>query len=225
MQKSLKTTQLLDLSETISSEIFSEKVYPWQVLSDLSLFIVSLGRKLPQEKYIFFKENIWVAKNAKISETASICGPAIIDEESEIRHSAFIRPNVIIGKNVVVGNSTEVKNSILFNKVQVPHYNYVGDSILGFKSHLGAGVILSNIKSDKTKIMVRGEKAIDTNLQKLGSIIGDFVEIGCNSVLNPGTIIGKNSVIYPLCSVRGVIGEDCIFKSESCIVKKQNYSG
>ncbi|MDR0404925.1 MAG: UDP-N-acetylglucosamine pyrophosphorylase, partial [Oscillospiraceae bacterium] len=212
MQTSLKTESLLDLSKTISSKIFKEKTYPWQVLSDLSSFIIFLGEKLPKERYIFFKENIWVAKNAKVSEMASVCGPAIIDEKSEIRHSAFIRSNAIIGKGVIVGNSTEIKNSILFDEVQVPHYNYVGNSVVGFKSHLGAGVILSNIKSDKTKIVIKSEETIDTDLRKFGSIIGDFVEIGCNSVLNPGTIIGRNSTIYPLCSVRGVVEENCILK-------------
>ncbi|MDR3179077.1 MAG: UDP-N-acetylglucosamine pyrophosphorylase [Oscillospiraceae bacterium] len=221
MQKPFNIHSLLDLTKTISFKIFDNKIYPWEVLSHLSSFIFYLGGKLSSDKYIFYKENIWIAKNSRISELASINGPTIIDEEAEIRPSAFIRQNSIIGKNVVVGNSTEIKNSILFDNVQVPHYNYVGDSVLGYKSHLGAGVILSNVKSDKTKITVHlGDKNLPTNLKKFGAILGDFAEIGCNSVLNPGTIIGKNSVVYPLCSVRGFVKEDCIFKSPISIVEK-----
>lgn len=217
----ISTNNLLSLDNTIAKDLFCNVEMPWQVLSNISDFILNLGKKLPKEIYEEIKEGIWVAKSAKISKTAFINGPLIIDENAEIRHFAYIRGNAIVGKNAVVGNSTELKNAVLFDKVQVPHYNYIGDSILGYKVHFGAGSITSNVKSDKSiiKISYNGEK-IDTGLKKIGAIVGDNVEIGCNAVLNPGTIIGKNSNIYPLTSVRGFIKPGSIYKSSSAIVSK-----
>ncbi len=217
----LKTASLLSLERTIASELFVNEDRPWNVLPKISQFILELGKQLDLEKFDKLADVIWIAKSAKISKTACLNGPLIVDENAEIRHCAYIRGSVIVGKNTVVGNSTEVKNSILFDGVQVPHYNYIGDSILGHKVHMGAGSITSNVKSDKSlvKISCDGEK-IDTGLRKLGAILGDCVEIGCNAVLNPGTIIGKNSSIYPLCSVRGVVPENCIYKSSCKIAKK-----
>lgn len=212
---------ILNLNETIASEIFKNVDFPWQVLPKISEFIIKLGKSLPKDKFDKISENIYIAKTAKIAKTSSLSGPLIIDENAEIRHCAYIRGSVIIGKNCVVGNSTEIKNSILFNGVQVPHYNYIGDSILGYKCHFGAGSITSNVKSDKSTVKVNfNDKGIDTGLKKFGAIVGDYVEIGCNSVLNPGCIVMKNSNIYPLSSVRGVVAEASIFKSQGNIVKK-----
>ena len=218
----LKTTSLLNLERTIASELFVNEDSPWNVLPKISQFILELGKQLDLEKFDKLADDIWVAKSAKISKTACLNGPLIVDEDAEIRHCAYIRGSAIVGKGAVVGNSTEVKNSILFDGVQVPHYNYVGDSILGHKAHMGAGSITSNVKSDKSlvKISCDGEK-IDTGLRKLGAILGDCVEIGCNAVLNPGAIIGKNSSVYPLCSVRGVVPENSIYKSNAFIVEKK----
>ena len=213
---------LYNLEETIAAELFEGAVYPWELLPKISNFIVKLGEKLPKDKFTQVTEQIWIANSAKVAPTACINGPAIIDEEAEIRHCAFIRGNAIVGKGAVVGNSTELKNVILFNKVQVPHYNYVGDSILGFKSHMGAGSITSNVKSDKTLVVVKnGEKKIETGLKKFGSMLGDHVEVGCNSVLNPGTVIGRNSNIYPVSCVRGCIPEGSIYKKQGEIIFKQ----
>lgn len=196
---------LYDLTETIAAELFTEAEYPWEVLPRIHDFILELGKRLPEEIYEKRGEDIWVAKNAKVAPTACLNGPLIIDEEAEIRHCAFVRGNAIVGKGAVVGNSTELKNVVLFNKVQVPHYNYVGDSVLGFKSHMGAGSITSNVKSDKTLVVVKnGEEKIETGLKKMGAMLGDHVEVGCNSVLNPGTVIGRNSNVYPTSCVRGV---------------------
>lgn len=220
-QEDIKTLNLLNINETISKELFKNYQYPWEVLPKIKDFIIELGKKLNKQEYEELGKNIWVHKSAKIAKTVEIIGPCIIDENAELRHSAFIRENVIIGKNTVVGNSTELKNAILFNNVQVPHYNYVGDSILGFKSHLGAGAIISNLKADKTEVKIKGEDfVIETNLKKFGAIIGDESEIGCSSVLNPGTIIGKNTSIYPLCSVRGIVGKNSIYKNERTIIEK-----
>ncbi|MDR1254383.1 MAG: UDP-N-acetylglucosamine pyrophosphorylase [Oscillospiraceae bacterium] len=219
MESSIEITYILDLSKTIAADLFKETQYPWQVLPKIQSFILSLGKNLSSDKYIF-KNDIWLAKNAKVANSAQIYGPTIIDENAEIRPGAFIRGNVIVGAGSVVGNSTELKNAILFDKVQVPHYNYVGDSILGYKAHLGAGAITSNVKSDGEKIVIHAKNDIKTGLKKLGAILGDCVEIGCNAVLNPGTIIGRNSTIYPLSSVRGVIPENHIYKSSSCIIPK-----
>lgn len=217
----LTIKNLYNLEETIASELFEGSVYPWELLSKIGSFILELGKKLPQEQYTEVKENVWIAKSAKVAPSACINGPAIIDEEAEVRHCAFIRGNAIVGKGAVVGNSTELKNVILFNKVQVPHYNYVGDSILGFKSHMGAGSITSNVKSDKTLVVVKnGEERIETGMKKFGAMLGDGVEVGCNSVLNPGTVIGRNSNIYPTSMVRGCIPSESIYKKQGEIAKK-----
>lgn len=212
---------LYNLDETIAAELLEEVIYPWEALSKISGFIVALGRNLSKDNYTEVKENVWIAKSAKVAPTVCINGPAIIDEEAEIRHCAFIRGNAIVGKGAVVGNSTELKNVILFNKVQVPHYNYVGDSILGYKAHMGAGSITSNVKSDKTLVVVKnGEEQIATGLKKFGAMLGDNVEVGCNSVLNPGTVIGRNSNIYPTSMVRGCIPEGSIYKKQGEIAEK-----
>lgn len=214
---------LYDLKETIAADLFTEAEYPWEVLPRIHDFILELGKRLPEEIYEKRGEDIWVAKSAKVAPTACLNGPLIIDEEAEVRHCAFVRGNAIVGKGAVVGNSTELKNVVLFNKVQVPHYNYVGDSVLGFKSHMGAGSITSNVKSDKTLVVVKnGEEKIETGLKKMGAMLGDHVEVGCNSVLNPGTVIGRNSNVYPTSCVRGVIPAGHIFKRPGEVVKKNN---
>ena len=213
---------LYNLEETIAGELFAGKTYPWEVLPEIGAFIVKLGNTLDPQEYEKAGENIWIARSAKVAPTASITGPAIIGKEAEIRQGAFIRGNAIVGEGAVVGNSTELKNVVLFNKVQVPHYNYVGDYILGYRAHMGAGSITSNVKSDKTLVVVKGkETRIETGLKKFGAMLGDQVEVGCNSVLNPGTVIGPRSNIYPLSSVRGVIPADHIFKAQDRIVEKQ----
>ena len=211
---------LLDLQQTIAEDIFKDLKYPWQALPRIKTFIIELANRLPND-YERISENVWIGKGTKIDKSVLINGPAIIGRDCEIRHGAYIRDNVIIGDGAVVGNSTEVKNAILFNKSQVPHFNYVGDSILGYKAHLGAGVILSNFKSagDLVKVKIENEY-IETGLRKFGAVLGDYVEIGCNCVLNPGTIIGRNSVIYPLTSVRGYIPERRILKSSGELVIK-----
>ncbi len=218
-----KISSLYNLSETLAAELFQGLTYPWEALPKISAFICRLGESLDPEKYERRGEQIWIARNAKVAPPASINGPAIIDEEAEVRHCAFIRGNAIVGKGAVVGNSTELKNVVLFNKVQVPHYNYVGDSILGYKSHMGAGSITSNVKSDKTLVVVkdRGQE-MTTGLKKFGAMLGDEVEVGCNSVLNPGTVVGRNSNIYPLSMVRGVVPAKSIYKQKNDIVEKQN---
>ncbi len=216
-----KVSNLYNLDETIAKELLESVTYPWEALSKINDFIIKIGNSLDLNKYEKKGKDIWVAKTAKIMPTAYICGPAIIGENAEIRHCAFIRGKAIIGEGAVIGNSTELKNVILFNKVQVPHYNYVGDSILGYKSHMGAGSITSNVKSDKKLIVIKnGKEKIETGIKKIGAMIGDNVEIGCGSVLNPGTIIGKNTNIYPLCSVRGIIPENSIYKNQNEIVEK-----
>lgn len=216
-----KVKNLYDLSQTIAANIFEDVIYPWEVLPKIKDFIITLGNSLDSDIYEKRGENIWIAKSAKIAPTAYINGPVIIGEETEVRHCAFIRGNAIIGNNCVVGNSTELKNVILFNRVQVPHYNYIGDSILGYKSHTGAGAITSNVKSDKKLVVVKnGSDFIETGLKKFGAMIGDEVEVGCGSVLNPGTVIGKNSNIYPLSSVRGVVYSNCIYKNQNEIINK-----
>lgn len=215
-------SELYDLKETIAAELFTGVAYPWEVLPKIHDFILKLGKSLPADIYEKRGEDIWVAKNARIAPTACLNGPLIIDEEAEIRHCAFIRGNAIVGKGAVVGNSTELKNVVLFNKVQVPHYNYVGDSVLGYKSHMGAGSITSNVKSDKTLVTVKcGDEKLETGLKKMGAMLGDGVEVGCNSVLNPGTVIGRNSNIYPTSMVRGVIPADSIYKNNGNIITKR----
>lgn len=221
MFEAMTIKNLYTTTETIAAEVFEGCDYPWEVLSQIHDFIIKLGQTLPETLYEKRGENIWIAKNAKIAPTAFINGPAIIDEEAEIRHCAFIRGNAIVGKKAVVGNSTELKNVILFNKVQVPHYNYVGDSILGFRSHMGAGSITSNVKSDKTLVTVNSaEGRIETGLKKFGAMLGDCVEVGCNSVLNPGTVVGKETNIYPTSMVRGFIPEKSIYKKQGEIALK-----
>jgi NDP-sugar pyrophosphorylase family protein len=218
-----KITNLYNLSETIAAALFQGLVYPWEALPEISKFICRLGETLDKNKFEQRDGQVWVAKTAKVAPTASINGPAIIDEEAEIRHCAFIRGNAIVGKGAVVGNSTELKNVVLFNKVQVPHYNYVGDAILGYKAHMGAGSITSNVKSDKTLVVVKcGDGEIATGLKKFGAMLGDGVEVGCNSVLNPGTVIGPNSNIYPLSMVRGVVPANSIYKTKNEIAEKHS---
>lgn len=217
-----KIENLYTLSETVAAQIFEGAEYPWEVLSRIKDFILELGNSLPRDRYEKRGENVWVAKSAKIFPSAYINGPAIIDEDAEVRHCAFIRGNAIVGKGAVVGNSAELKNVILFNKVQVPHYNYVGDSILGYKAHMGAGSITSNVKSDKTLVVVKsGEERIETGLKKFGAMLGDNVEVGCNSVLNPGTVIGKGASVYPTSSVRGYVPENSIYKQEGEVVLRR----
>lgn len=216
-----KIVNMYDLNETIAKEYMETAEYPWELLDGLSDYIKRLGATLDPEKYEKRGEDVWVAKNAKVAPTAFLGSPLIIDEEAEVRHCAFIRGSAIVGKGAVVGNSTELKNVILFNKVQVPHYNYVGDSVLGYKSHMGAGSICSNVKSDKKLVVVKdGNEKIETGVKKFGAMLGDHVEVGCGSVLNPGTVIGRNSNIYPLSPVRGCIPADSIYKNAAEIVKK-----
>ena len=220
-----KIVNLYNLDETIAGEYLSQFTYPWEALAGISDFIKKIGPTLDTEKFEQLGEDIWVAKSATVAPTAYLNGPLIIDEEAEIRHCAFIRGSAIVGKGSVVGNSTELKNDIIFNNVQVPHYNYVGDSILGYRSHMGAGSITSNVKSDKTLVVVKDsydtEEEIETGRKKFGAMLGDFVEVGCNSVLNPGTVIGRHTNIYPLSRVRGVIPADSIFKDKDNVVLKK----
>jgi len=216
-----KIKNLYNLDETIAREIFDGCEYPWEILPKIKDFIIELGESLSLDEYDKVGDNVWIAKDAKVAPTAYINGPAIIGKGAEVRHCAFIRGNAIVGEKAVVGNSTELKNVILFNNVQVPHYNYVGDSILGFKSHMGAGSITSNVKSDKQLVIVKnGEERIETGLKKFGAMVGDNVEVGCGSILNPGSVIGRNTNIYPLSSVRGVVKENSIYKKQGEIVEK-----
>ena len=219
--KEMTVKEMYTLEETIAKDLFEGVTYPWEVLPKISSFILELGASLPEEEYEKRGENVWVARSAKVAPTAFIGGPAIIGKDAEVRHCAFIRGNAIVGEGAVVGNSTELKNVVLFNKVQVPHYNYVGDSVLGYKSHMGAGSICSNVKSDKKLVVVKdGDEKIETGLKKFGAMLGDHVEVGCGSVLNPGTVIGRNTNIYPLSPVRGCIPADSIYKNAAEIVKK-----
>jgi NDP-sugar pyrophosphorylase family protein len=217
----MEITELLDLEHTIAAALFAGKTYPWEVLDEIKPFILKLGATLPEDEFDHPAEDVWVAKDATVFASAYLGGPCIIDHGAEVRHGAFIRGSAIVGKNCVVGNSVELKNVVLFDGVQTPHYNYVGDSILGYKAHMGAGSITSNIKSDKTNVVVRGaDGEIATGRRKFGAVLGDFVEVGCNSVLNPGAIIGRNCTVYPLSSVRGVIPPAHIYKSKDDIVAK-----
>ncbi|MGI6000833.1 MAG: UDP-N-acetylglucosamine pyrophosphorylase [Candidatus Merdisoma sp.] len=220
--KELEVKELYTLSETLAAPLLSKVTYPWEALPEIGAFILELGKSLSEEEYEKRGENIWIARSAKVAPTASITGPCIIGKNTEVRHCAFIRGNALVGDGAVVGNSTELKNVILFNKVQVPHYNYVGDSILGYKSHMGAGSITSNVKSDKLLVKVHTpEGDIETGIKKFGAMIGDEVEVGCGSVLNPGTVIGRNSNIYPLSSVRGVVPANSIYKKQGEVAKKR----
>ena len=216
-----KISDLLDLEHTIAAELFEGKEYPWEVLPEIKGFILKLGATLPESEFDHPADDVWIAKDAKVFPSAYVGGPCIIDHEAEVRHCAFIRGSAIVGKGCVVGNSVELKNVVLFDKVQVPHYNYVGDSVLGYRAHMGAGSITSNVKSDKTLVVVKGgDERIETGLKKFGAMLGDCVEVGCNSVLNPGSVIGRRASIYPTSSVRGVVPADCIFKSAEEIVKR-----
>ena len=220
--KELEVKELYTLSETLAAPLLASVTYPWEALPKIGAFILELGATLSEEEYEKRGENIWIARSAKVAPTASITGPCIIGKDTEVRHCAFIRGNALIGDGAVVGNSTELKNVILFNKVQVPHYNYVGDSILGYKSHMGAGSITSNVKSDKLLVKVHTpEGDIETGIKKFGAMIGDEVEVGCGSVLNPGTVIGKNTNIYPLSSVRGVVPANSIYKKQGEVAEKR----
>lgn len=221
MQEKLYARNLLDYNQTIAKPLFESVTYPWEALERLSDFILELGKTLPEDKYNRIGDDIWVAKTAEVAPTAYLHGPLIICDNAEVRHCAFIRGTAIVGENCVVGNSTELKGSILFNFVQTPHYNYIGDSILGYKSHTGAGVITSNLKSDKSMVTVlfEGDK-LDTNRKKFGAIIGDNTEVGCNSVLNPGTVIGRNTNVYPLSMVRGYVPENSIYKNQGEVCEK-----
>ena len=221
MNEQITISALYDLNKTIAADIFKDCTYPWEVLAKIGDFIKELGKTLSEDEYEQRAEDVWVAKSATVYPTAYINGPCIIGKEAEVRHCAFIRGKAIVGEGAVVGNSTELKNVILFNKVRVPHYNYVGDSILGYKAHMGAGSITSNVKSDKKLITIKApDMPIDTGIKKIGAFLGDGVEVGCGSVLNPGTIVGRNSNIYPLSSVRGFVPAGSIYKNKTEIVEK-----
>lgn len=218
----MKTSELYDLSFTMAEPLLKGTTYPWEALSGIKSFILSLGKTLDKSLYDEIGENVWIEKSVTVAPTAFIAGPCIIAGGTEVRHCAFIRGCVLVGKNCVVGNSTEVKNSIIFDGVQIPHFNYVGDSVLGHKSHLGAGAVTSNVKSDKSLVTVSaGGEKIETGLKKFGAMVGDFTEVGCNSVLCPGTVIGKNCTVYPTSMVRGYVEENSIFKSQDNIVTKK----
>ena len=217
----IKTTEMLDLTKTIAADLFKDKTYPWEALGDISSFIEKLGATLSAEEYDNPQPGVWIAKDAKVYPSAYIGAPCIIDHEAEVRHCAFIRGSAIVGKKAVVGNSTELKNVVLFDNVQVPHYNYVGDSILGYKAHMGAGSITSNVKMDRSLVKVFGDECIVTSRKKFGAILGDNVEVGCNSVLNPGTVVGAGALVYPLSSVRGVVPCNAIYKDAEHIVEKK----
>ena len=213
--------ELFDLTKTIASGLFEGKTYPWEVLSEIKAYILKLGETLPADEYDHPEEGVWIAKDAKVFPSAYIGSPCIIDHGAEVRHCAFIRESVIVGKNAVVGNSVELKNVVLFDSVQVPHYNYVGDSVLGYKAHMGAGSITSNVKSDKSLVVIKQPGApLETGRKKVGAMVGDCAEIGCNSVLNPGTVVGRNAQIYPVSCVRGFIPANSIYKNKDSIVQK-----
>lgn len=218
----LEIRQLYDLEETIAKELFLQVQYPWEVLPRIEAFILALGETLSEDDYEKVGNHIWIARSAKVAPTAYLRGPVIVDRKAEIRHCAYVRGNAIIGERAVVGNSTEVKNSILFNDVQIPHYNYVGDSILGYQAHFGAGAITSNVRADRSLVKIRTEEEVlCTELRKCGAMIGDRVEVGCNSVLNPGTVIGREAQIYPMSMVRGYVPKEHIYKKANDVVKKE----
>ncbi len=217
----MKIKELYSLERSLAGKYLSAYEYPFQALAGIKDMIYALGSTLPEEEYNEISPSVWAHRSAKIAPTAYLGAPCIIGAGTEVRYGAFIRGSALVGENCVVGNSVELKNVILFDGVQVPHYNYVGDSILGYKAHMGAGSITSNVKSDKTPVVVKGEPPVPTNLKKVGAMLGDFVEIGCNSVLNPGTIVGKNTSVYPLSNVRGVIPKNSIYKSQNNVVTKK----
>jgi len=213
--------ELYDLSRSLSGEYLAGFTYPWEALKGIREMILALGHSLDQEAYTEVVPQVWVHRSAAVAPTAFLGGPCIIGAGTEVRHCAFVRGGALVGENCVVGNSVELKNVILFDNVQVPHYNYVGDSILGYKAHMGAGSITSNVKSDKTPVVIHGQEEIPTGMKKVGAMLGDHVEVGCNSVLNPGTVIGKNTNVYPLSCVRGCIPADSIYKAEGTVVPKR----
>lgn len=218
----VKITDLYSLEHTIAKDYLNRFTYPWEALKGISDFIIELGKSLNSDEYDNPAENVWVHKTAKVFSSAYLGAPCIIGANTEVRHCAFIRGSALVGENCVVGNSVELKNVIIFNNVQTPHYNYVGDSILGYKSHMGAGSITSNVKSDKTNVVIKsGDEILETGIKKIGAMLGDCVEVGCNSVLNPGTIIGKNTNIYPTSCVRGVVPANSIYKVSGSIVTKK----
>ncbi len=217
-----KIQDLFDLSYTQAKDYLSAYTYPWEALGGIKAYIIALGEELNKADYVEITKHVWVHKSAEIAPTAYLGSPCIIGADTQVRHGAFIRGGALVGENCVIGNSVEVKNSILFDGVQAPHFNYVGDSILGFKAHLGAGAITSNVKADKTPVVIKtGESGIETGLKKVGAFLGDCVEVGCNSVLNPGTVVGRNTQIYPLSLVRGVVKENSIYKKQGDIVEKR----
>ena len=217
-----RISDILDLEHTRAAKLFDGKVFPWEVLPSIKDFILELGKTLPEDEFYSPSEGIWIAKDAVVFPSAYISAPCIIDHGTEVRHCAFIRGSALIGKNCVVGNSTELKNVILFDNVQVPHYNYVGDSILGFRAHMGAGSITSNVKSDRTPVVVKnGREQIETGRKKFGAVLGDGVEVGCNSVLNPGCVVGRYSSIYPVSCVRGVVPANSIYKDHENIIPRE----
>ncbi|MBR3901172.1 MAG: UDP-N-acetylglucosamine pyrophosphorylase [Ruminococcus sp.] len=217
----VKITELYDLTHTIAADYLKQFTYPWEVLKGIGELIISLGNQLNPDEYDNPAENVWIHKTAKVFPSAYIGAPCIIGANTEVRHCAFIRGSALVGDNCVVGNSVELKNVIIFDNVQTPHYNYVGDSILGYKSHMGAGSITSNVKSDKTNVVIKSNgETIETGIKKIGAMLGDYVEVGCNSVLNPGTVVGRNSNIYPTSSVRGVVPDDSIWKTGGVVVSK-----
>ena len=216
----MRINELYDLNHTLAKDYLSKYTYPWEALAGIKDFIINLGKSLDKNEYTEIKENVWVHKTAKVFDSAYLGAPCIIGENTEVRHCAFIRGSALVGNNSVVGNSVELKNVIIFDNVEVPHYNYVGDSILGYKSHMGAGSITSNVKSDRTLVVIHGETNIETNIKKVGAFLGDFVEVGCNSVLNPGTVIGVHTNVYPLSSVRGVVPANSIYKNGKIVPKR-----
>ncbi len=218
----LQTKDLFDLTHTRASKYLEKTVYPWEALPHIGDWISEIGAGLDPERFDHPAPDVWIAKSAKVAPSASITGPCIIGEETEVRHCAFIRGNALVGDGAVVGNSTELKNVILFDGVQVPHYNYVGDSILGYRAHMGAGSITSNVKGDKSLVVIKnGEERLETNRKKVGAVLGDFAEIGCGCVLNPGTVIGAHTQVYPLISVRGVLPSHSICKDKDTVVSKK----
>lgn len=216
-----KINEMMDLSKTIAAPLFEGKTYAWEVLPDIKEFILKLGETLPKDEFYSPKEGVWIAKDATIFESAYIGSPCIIDHGATLRHCAFIRESAIVGKNATVGNSVELKNVVLFDEVEVPHYNYVGDSVLGYHAHMGAGSITSNVKADKKNVVVHGEPEIETGLKKFGAVLGDYAEIGCNAVLNPGSVIGSHTNVYPTTGFRGVAPNNCVVKDVNCIIEKK----